>query len=49
MGLCAPDWREAFDLYVLDHLLELWIWFHQLGVTDPLPELEGYLARRISA
>jgi aminoglycoside phosphotransferase (APT) family kinase protein len=48
-GPLRPDWREAFDLYVLDHLLELWVWFHQLGVTDPLPELEGYLARRISA
>jgi hygromycin-B 7''-O-kinase len=48
-GPLRPDWREAFELYVVDHLLELWIWFHQLGVTDPLPELEGYLARRISA
>ena len=48
-GPLRPDWRDAFDLYVVDHLLELWIWFHQLGVIDPLPELEGYLARRVSA
>jgi Ser/Thr protein kinase RdoA (MazF antagonist) len=46
-GRLRPDWREAFDLYVVDHLLELWIWFAQLGITDPLPELEGYLARRV--
>jgi hygromycin-B 7''-O-kinase len=46
-GPLGPDWREAFDLYVTDHLLELWVWFAQLGVTDPLPELEGYLARRV--
>jgi len=48
-GPLRDDWREAFDLYVVDHLLELWGWFHQLGVTDPLPELEGYLARRVGA
>jgi aminoglycoside phosphotransferase (APT) family kinase protein len=47
-GPLREDWREAFDLYVVDHLLELWTWFHQLGVTDPLPELEGYLARRVA-
>jgi Ser/Thr protein kinase RdoA (MazF antagonist) len=46
-GPLRPDWREAFDLYVVDHLLELWVWFSQLGVTDPLPELEGYLVRRV--
>jgi Ser/Thr protein kinase RdoA (MazF antagonist) len=46
-GSVRADWREAFDLYVIDHLLELWVWFSQLGVTDPLPELEGYLARRV--
>jgi Ser/Thr protein kinase RdoA (MazF antagonist) len=48
-GPLRDDWREAFDLYVVDHLLELWGWFHQLGVTDPLPELESYLARRVGA
>jgi Ser/Thr protein kinase RdoA (MazF antagonist) len=48
-GPLRADWRDAFDLYVVDHLLELWIWFHQLGVTDPLPELERYLARRVGA
>jgi Ser/Thr protein kinase RdoA (MazF antagonist) len=46
-GPVRPDWRDALHLYVIDHLLELWIWFAQLGVTDPLPELEGYLARRV--
>jgi len=48
-GPLRTDWREAFDLYVVDHLLELWIWFKHLGITDPLPELEGYLARRVGA
>jgi Ser/Thr protein kinase RdoA (MazF antagonist) len=48
-GSLRSDWREAFELYVVDHLLELWVWFAQLGVTDPLPELETYLARRVHA
>jgi Ser/Thr protein kinase RdoA (MazF antagonist) len=48
-GPLRADWHDAFDLYVVDHLLELWIWFHQLGVIDPLPELEGHLARRVGA
>jgi hygromycin-B 7''-O-kinase len=47
-GSLREDWSEAFALYVVDHLLELWIWFAQLGVRDPLPELEGYLARRVA-
>jgi Ser/Thr protein kinase RdoA (MazF antagonist) len=46
-GPLRPDWRDAFDLYVVDHLLELWVWFSQIGLSDPLPELEGYLARRV--
>jgi Ser/Thr protein kinase RdoA (MazF antagonist) len=46
-GPLRPDWREALDLYVIDHLLELWVWFVSIGVTDPLPELEGYLTRRV--
>lgn len=46
-GPLRREWREAFDLYVIDHLLELWVWFAHLGVTDPLPELETYLARRV--
>jgi hygromycin-B 7''-O-kinase len=45
-GPLRPDWREAFDLYVTDHLLELWIWFKQIRVTDPLPMLEEHLAKR---
>ena len=48
-GSLRADWRDAFELYVVDHLLELWVWFAQLGVTDPLPELETYLARRVHA
>jgi hygromycin-B 7''-O-kinase len=48
-GPLRPDWRKAFDLYVVDHLLELWVWFSSLGLKDPLPELEGYLARRVGA
>ena len=48
-GRVRSDWRAAFDLYVVDHLLELWVWFDQLGVHDPLPELQTYLARRVGA
>lgn len=47
-GPLREDWREAFELYVVDHLLELWVWFSQIGLSDPLPELEGYLARRVA-
>jgi hypothetical protein len=46
-GELRSDWREAFHLYVIDHLVELWLWFAHLGVTDPLPELEAYLAQRV--
>lgn len=47
-GPLRPGWRDAFELYVTDHLLELWVWFAHLRLADPLPELEGYLARRVA-
>lgn len=34
-----PDWREALDLYVLYHRLELWDWLASLGQTDALDAL----------
>ena len=46
-GAVREDWREAFDLYVIDHLLELWLWFIHVDVQDPLEglaaDLEGLL------
>jgi Ser/Thr protein kinase RdoA (MazF antagonist) len=48
-GPLRHDWRDAFDPYVVDHLLELWVWFAQLRFSDPLPELHAYLARRVGA
>jgi aminoglycoside phosphotransferase (APT) family kinase protein len=35
-GDLRADWRDALDLYVLYHRLELWDWFAYLGQTDPL-------------
>ena len=38
-GDLRPDWRDALDLYVLYHWLELWDWFASLGQTEALDEL----------
>jgi hygromycin-B 7''-O-kinase len=38
-GELRPDWRDALDLYVLYHWLELWDWFASLGRTEALDEL----------
>jgi hygromycin-B 7''-O-kinase len=38
-GDLRPDWREALDLYVLYHWLELWDWLASVGQTDALDEL----------
>jgi aminoglycoside phosphotransferase (APT) family kinase protein len=46
-GPLRPDWRQAFDLYVLDHLLELWVWLAHVGRTEPLELIERGLRDRI--
>jgi aminoglycoside phosphotransferase (APT) family kinase protein len=38
-GDVRDGWREALDLYVLYHWLELWDWFASLGETAPLDGL----------
>jgi len=38
-GDVRADWREALDLYVLYHWLELWDWLASLGQTEALDEL----------
>jgi hygromycin-B 7''-O-kinase len=38
-GDLRPDWREALDLYVLYHWLELWDWLASLGQTEALDGL----------
>jgi Ser/Thr protein kinase RdoA (MazF antagonist) len=48
-GPLRADWREAFELYVADHLLELWIWLREEGVTEPLERIEDALARLAGA
>lgn len=40
-GDLRTDWREALDLYVLYHWLELWDWCASLGELEPLDELAG--------
>jgi hygromycin-B 7''-O-kinase len=35
-GRLRDGWREALDLYVLYHWLELWDWFASLGQTESL-------------
>jgi hygromycin-B 7''-O-kinase len=42
-GELPERWREALDLYVLYHWLELWDWYASLGHDEPLPELEAEL------
>jgi hygromycin-B 7''-O-kinase len=43
-GDLRSDWREALDLYVLYHWLELWDWLTANGQTEPLGGLaEGML------
>ena len=38
-GDLRSNWREALDLYVLYHWLELWDWFASLGQTEALDGL----------
>jgi len=38
-GELRPGWREALDLYVLYHWLELWDWFASFGQSEALDGL----------
>jgi hygromycin-B 7''-O-kinase len=38
-GDLRDGWRDAVDLYVLCHLLELWDWFAATGHTAPLASI----------
>jgi ribosomal protein S18 acetylase RimI-like enzyme/aminoglycoside phosphotransferase (APT) family kinase protein len=38
-GRVRPNWRQALDLYVLYHRLELWDWFALLGQSEALDDL----------
>ena len=44
-GDLRADWREAFDLYVLYHWLELWDWLASLGQTEALEGLTDEMRR----
>ena len=45
-GSLRDDWRDAFQLYVLYHALELWDWFALLGNTEPLASIADDMRRR---
>lgn len=47
-GLMRTNWREALDLYLLYHALELWDWFAANATTDPLPSIAGDIAHLCS-
>lgn len=48
-GYLPANWREALDLYVLYHWLELWDWFASLNTTDPLAELGDDMVQLVMA
>jgi hygromycin-B 7''-O-kinase len=48
-GDMPPNWREALDLYVLYHALELWVWFAYLDVREPLDGLSRDMAELVFA
>jgi len=48
-GALRDNWREALDLYVLYHWIELWDWFAYLGRTEPLAGLTRDISQLVSA
>jgi aminoglycoside phosphotransferase (APT) family kinase protein len=44
-GELRDGWRDAVDLYIVYHLLELWDWFAMTGHTEPLSDITGQLQR----
>jgi hygromycin-B 7''-O-kinase len=47
-GEMRSDWREALNVYLLYHALELWDWFAENGTTDPLPHISEDISRLCS-
>jgi aminoglycoside phosphotransferase (APT) family kinase protein len=47
-GPVRDDWRDAVDLYVVYHLLELWDWFAFLGAAEPLAGIAASLTSAAS-
>jgi len=47
-GIADSGWREAIDLYVLYHLLELWDWFASQGPQDSLADIARSIASLIT-
>jgi aminoglycoside phosphotransferase (APT) family kinase protein len=47
-GNLPANWREALDLYVLYHWVELWDWFAYLRLNDPLAGLSRDMRRLVA-
>lgn len=47
-GELRAGWREALDLYVLYHWLELWDWYASLGQEEPLAGLADEMRRLVA-
>jgi Ser/Thr protein kinase RdoA (MazF antagonist) len=47
-GPLRARWRDALDLYVLYHQLELWGWFARIGTREPLGAIERELRAALS-
>jgi hygromycin-B 7''-O-kinase len=47
-GDLRSDWRQALDVYLVYHALELWDWFAQTRTTAPLTSIEEDM-RRLTA
>jgi aminoglycoside phosphotransferase (APT) family kinase protein len=47
-GELRDGWRDAVDLYVLYHWIELWDWFASVGTTEPLAGLAEEMRRLTS-
>jgi aminoglycoside phosphotransferase (APT) family kinase protein len=48
-GTLPDHWRQALDLYVLYHWIELWDWFASIGMTDPLAGLSSDISQLVAA
>lgn len=48
-GDLPTNWREALELYVLYHWVELWDWFAYLGTDDPLAGLSRDMRQLVAS
>jgi hygromycin-B 7''-O-kinase len=48
-GEVRNGWREAIDLYVVYHLIELWDWFVSIGIDGPPVGITDQLRRLCAA